>query len=210
MKYLLLSLMAGVFIACNDKSATSPAGPPLVIQDSGLIRNKGANPYIPIDVSPMDMIYLPKDYTVLKMSGKTSSPPVARIIYSRPHRQGRKIFGSLVKWGQPWRLGANEATELQLFSPVTIEGKKIPEGRYVLYCIPQPKEWTIIFNSKTDSWGLHQDSTKDLYKFTASAKATAAPVEYFSMEFDTTSAGADLVMAWDEVEARLPIIVTAR
>jgi hypothetical protein len=210
MKYLFFLLLASVLMACNDKPATSPVRPPLVIQDSGLIQNKGINPYIPIDVSPMDMIYLPKDYPVLKMSGKTSSPPVARIIYSRPHRQGRKIFGALLKWGQPWRLGANEATELQLFSPVNIQGKKIPEGRYILYCIPQPGEWTIIFNTKTDSWGLQQDSTKDLYKFTATVKATAAPVEYFSMEFDTTAAGADLVMAWDEVEARLPIIVTAR
>ena len=123
------------------------------------------NPYDPVDVSPMDMSYLPDDYPIMKMDNKTNKPPVATVIYSRPQMQGRQIFGSLVKFGEPWRLGANEATEIELFQPVSIQNKVIAAGRYVLYCIPQEKQWTIVFNRNFDCWGLKQDPSKDIFTF---------------------------------------------
>ena len=78
--------------------------------------------YTPPDKSPMDMIYFPSDYPLLKMTGKTSTPPLLRIIYSRPQKSNRKIFNDLVKYGSPWRLGANESTEIEFFSAATIQG----------------------------------------------------------------------------------------
>ena len=36
----------------------------------------------------------------------------AKITYSRPQKRGREIFGKLVPYGQVWRTGANEATEI--------------------------------------------------------------------------------------------------
>ena len=65
----------------------------------------------PVDKSPMDMSYYPVDYPVLKISDKVADSPAARIIYGRPQKNGRPIFGNLVEYGQVWRLGANEATE---------------------------------------------------------------------------------------------------
>jgi hypothetical protein len=163
---------------------------------------KDPNPYVPVDISPMDMSYLPADYP--KMAVR-SAPPVARVIYSRPHKQGRKIFGSLLKYGEPWRLGANEATEIELFRPVTIQKKTVPKGRYILYCIPYQDHWTMVFNSNLYSWGLTLDPSKDLYHFDIPITVKSQSVEYLSMIFQTTEPGYDLVMAWDSVEARLPI-----
>jgi hypothetical protein len=34
---------------------------------------------------------------------------VARVIYSRPQKADRTVFGDLVEYGKVWRLGANEA-----------------------------------------------------------------------------------------------------
>src|SRR5882762_615296 len=79
----------------------------------------------PIDKSPMDMSYYPVDYPVLKISDKVTEPPVARIIYGRPQKNGRVIFGGLVEYGKVWRLGANEATEIEFYKDVTINNKKI-------------------------------------------------------------------------------------
>jgi hypothetical protein len=171
-------------------------------KDSSIVSGELANPYVPVDVSPMDMAWLPVDYPKLTIKKST---PVARIIYSRPHKQGRKIFGNLVKYGERWRLGANEATEIELFIPISIQGKTVPKGRYLLYCIPEADKWTIVFNSNLFSWGLTLDPSKDLYKFTIPTQVKNQSVEYFSMVFQPTKAGADLVMAWDNVEARLPI-----
>ena len=163
------------------------------------------NPYAQVDISPMDMCYFPVDYPKLKMAKAINTPPLARVIYSRPHLQGRHIFHEVLKYGEPWRLGANESTELTFYSDVTIQGKKINAGRYVIYCIPEADKWTFVLNSNIDSWGLEPDPAKDVARFIIPATHTNTSLEYFTMLFEKTSAGVDLLMAWDNVEARLPI-----
>src|SRR5215203_4768715 len=108
--WLLLLGVAG----CGDAPIQTEIRPKLVHKDS--VPKDMTNPYAPVDVSPMDLSYLPADYP--KMSAKKM--PVARVMYSRPHKQGRKIFGSLLKFEEAWRLGANEATEIEFFQPVRI------------------------------------------------------------------------------------------
>lgn len=203
MKWLFV--LSICLVACNEQRSQPSVHPTLVSKDSNLLKTDSANPYEPVDVSPMDMSYFPSDYPVQKMSGKVSIPPVMRVIYSRPHRQGRTIFGSLLKYGEPWRLGANEATEIEFFQPVFIQSKKIDRGRYVMYAIPQKDKWTIILNSNLNSWGLKQEPKDDVIKFDIPVQNTEQTVEYFSMVFQKTRQGADLVMAWDTVVARLPI-----
>lgn len=197
--------MVGI-ISCNDTSTSSSAPatprPKILPKDSNIINGEMANPYVPVDVSPMDMAWLPVDYPKLTIK---KSVPVARVIYSRPHKQGRKIFGNVVKYGERWRLGANEATEIEIFVPVTIQNQRISKGKYILYCVPEADKWTIVFNSNLNSWGLNLDPSKDLHRFSIPAQPKSQSVEYFSIVFQPTPGGADLVMAWDNVEARLPI-----
>jgi Protein of unknown function (DUF2911) len=193
------------FTGCSDKE-NKPVGTDNISKDSSRLKAPGMkeNPYRIVDISPMDMSYFPDDYPLQKMAKKTSALPMARVIYSRPHLQGRKLFRDLLKYGEPWRLGANESTELDLYVDAFIQDKKIKAGRYVLYCIPQPDNWTIIINSNIDSWGLHPDSTKDIAHFVIPVKQTTTQLEYFTMVFQKANAGADLMMVWDNLEARLP------
>lgn len=204
MKYLLVICCLLFIVSCSN----SPAPPPssqIIVKDSNIIKKEAANPYVQVDVSPMDMAYFPADYPIKKMNKEEVAPPVARVIYSRPHRGGRKLFGELVKWGQPWRLGANEATEIRFFQPVTILDKKIDKGQYVMYAIPYEDKWTIVLNSNLYSWGLKFDSTKDVFKFDVPAAIKPQTIEYFTMMFEKTTTGADLLMAWEAREVRLPI-----
>ena len=195
-----------LLLSCNDNSSDKPAVKTPEKKDTAFVQASTQNPFATVDISPMDISYFPIDYPLQKMSRKIDVPPVMRIIYSRPHRQGRKIFGALIHYGESWRLGANEATELEIFQPVTIQNKKIPKGRYVLYCIPYENHWTIIFNSNVYSWGLKPDIAKDLYKFDVPAEKTSLPIEYFTMVFEKTDDGnTNLLMTWDEVLIRLPI-----
>ncbi len=158
-----------------------------------------------LDKSPMDMCYYPVDYPKMKMSGNFKEPLIARIIYSRPQKNNRTVFGNLVKYGSVWRLGANEASEIEFFKDVNITGKKVQKGRYVIYCIPQVNEWTIVFNTDLYTWGLKIDSTKDQYKFTIPVAKTRFPYELFTMEFEEAEKGMKLNMEWDSLKASLPI-----
>jgi hypothetical protein len=205
MKYYLAVFFLFYLCSCEEPTGNSATRPQLG-KDTGIIKRKDVNPYDPIDISPMDMCYLPNDYPILKMDNKINTPPIARVIYSRPQMQRRKIFGSLIKYGERWRLGANEATEMELFKNVVINKTPVPAGRYVLYCIPDSTKWTIVFNGNLDCWGLKQDPKKDLFKFTVPVTTINQSVEYFSMVFNKSATGADLIMAWEKTEARLPFV----
>ena len=158
-----------------------------------------------LDKSPMDMCYYPIDYPKLKMSGNVSEPLIARLIYSRPQKNNRVIYGDLIKYGSAWRLGANEATEIEFFKDVKITGKRVQKGRYVIYCIPQPNNWTIVLNTDLYTWGLKIDSTRDEYKFNIPVAKTRFPYELFTMEFEKADKGMQLNMGWDSLKASLPI-----
>ncbi|MET0635539.1 MAG: DUF2911 domain-containing protein [Chitinophagaceae bacterium] len=159
-----------------------------------------------VDVSPMDMSYFPVDYPKLKMANNSIAPPVARVIYSRPHLGNRRLFPDILKHGEAWRLGANEATELDLYKDVSILGGRVKAGRYNMYCVPQIGKWTIVLNSNLDTWGLKQDSTLDLYRFNIPI-TTGLPVqEFFTMEFEKTPKGCNLDISWDDVSGKLPLV----
>ena len=163
------------------------------------------NPYAPVDLSPMDIAYLPSEYPLRKMYGEVQGPPVARVRDSRPHRQGRQIFGNIVKWGEAWRLGANEATEIQFFQPVTIQNKRFERGTYILYAIPYQDHWTIVLNTNLYTWGLKFNLSNDAARFDVPAETKDQMLEHFTMVFEKTATGSELIMAWENREARLPI-----
>ena len=196
-----------LLIGCSNKENKTgeKSGPASTDTTKITPADKNINPWAPVDISPMDMSYYPADYPKLKMTKSISTPPLARVIYSRPHLQGRKLFRDVLKYGEAWRLGANESTELDLYTDAGILDKKIKPGRYVLYCIPQPDKWTIVINANIDSWGLQPDSSKDVARFIIPVKETGNHLEYYTMIFEKSNSGADLVMAWDNLEARLPV-----
>lgn len=213
-KQKLLSVAVSLIIititACNNKkdklpddSATMRQIPMVITDDSN---------QLDIDRSPMDMVYFPIDYPKEKMTKSAKQNPLARVIYSRPKKNNRIIFAdsSVTKnfihhYGQEWRLGANEATEIEFFVPVTINGKKLNAGRYIMYCIPYPHKWKIVFNSNLFSWGLHMDKSKDIAQTEIAITTTNTSAEYFTMQFQNTIDGCLLVMSWGTTKAELPI-----
>jgi len=160
----------------------------------------------PLDKSPMDMAYYPPSFPMaVNVQGKPGKL-IARVIYSRPQMNGREIFGKLVPYGKVWRLGANEATELDVYTSVTIAGRKIRPGRYTLYAIPQTDKWTIVLNSQTDTWGAYgYHENKDILRTDVPVTTLNDAVDAFTMVFEEASQGCNLVMAWDKTEVKLPI-----
>lgn len=160
-----------------------------------------------LDKSPMDMAYFPADYPIQKIRNKVPEMPLARLIYSRPQRQGRKVFGELVEYGKVWRLGANEATEVEFFKDARIGGKKIPKGRYTLYAIVNEGSWTFILNKETDVWGAFKyDPKKDLVRTEITTEKMDENIESLSMNFEKSEKGANLVIAWEQVKVSVPIV----
>ena len=202
-----LMLLGIIFLfGCQPKKEINNNG---TTKDS-TINLRPKNPYYIMDQSPMDMIYYPENYPIEQMKNADSSKaPFIRIIYSRPHKKGREIFGNdsaaICPYDKPWRLGANEATEVEFFKNVIIGGKNLPKGKYILYAIPYKDRWTLVFNSNVFSWGLHIDASKDVLKTDVPTMLQTPEVEDFTMQLFNMDYGADLLIAWDTVKVILPI-----
>ena len=159
-----------------------------------------------LDKSPMDMSYWPVNFPILKLSGKANGEPIARVIYGRPQKNGRQLFGDIVQYNTIWRLGANEATEIEFFVPVKIAGKLVPKGRYTLYGIPNENNWTLILNTDNFSWGnFSYNAKKDLLRTEVPVIKTLDSTDAFTLYFEETSLGAGLIIMWDQVKVMLPI-----
>lgn len=173
---------------------------------SGFLTASAQSKLPPIDKSPLDISYYPVSYPVLKIQDKATEPLMARVVYSRPTRNGRTIFGELVEFGKVWRLGANEATELEFFQNVRVGGVRVKKGRYTLYCIPYAEKWTMIINRDTDTWGSFKyDEAKDVTRLDVPVVKMPDFTESMSMYFEKAALGASLVMQWDNIKVSLPI-----
>jgi len=161
-----------------------------------------------MDKSPMDMSYYPVNYPILRIQDKATEPLVARLVYSRPQRNGRNVFGELLEYNKVWRLGANEATEIEFYKDVLINNKVVPKGRYTLYAIPAEDKWTIIVNKETDIWGAFKyDSGKDIVRADVAVEKQAEPLEAFTMFFEKAATGFVMIASWDTAQVSLPISV---
>lgn len=151
-----------------------------------------------LDPSPADIAYL-------RENGRRSAP-VAKVIYGRPLKKGRTMLGGVEKYGAVWRTGANETTEIKLFKPVTFGDKQLPAGTYSLYTIPNKDEWTIIFNSKLDTWGHYEyDESKDVARIKVPVGKTEKEVEAFTINFEGGNGNATMVLAWENTLVKVPV-----
>lgn len=87
----------------------------------------------------------------------TTSKGVTIIMtYGSPAIKGRTIGNGLEPTDDSvWRAGANEATTFEVNKGVTIEGKKLPAGKYALFAKRHGSNWTFIFNKTWQTWGAY-------------------------------------------------------
>ncbi len=140
-----------------------------------------------------------------------------KITYGQPSKRGRVIFGNLVPYGEVWRTGANEATEITFSKNVIIDKNEIEAGTYTLCTLPLKDKWLIILNSKLNQSGdYNYDKTKkddQLKSEPATEVITEVAVkksnqqEKLIFSFKDNSTGTTLTIAWDDVKVELPIIV---
>ncbi|UGU16801.1 DUF2911 domain-containing protein [Sinomicrobium kalidii] len=150
-----------------------------------------------LDKSPCDIAYY--------RTGR-KAPPIAKVIYSRPQKKGRPVFGTLVPFDKVWRTGANEATEITFFKDVMFGDKEVKAGTYSLFTIPGMKEWTVILNSDTDVWGAFDyDEANDVARTTAAVSSGSKALEAFSITFEPNDNGADMYLGWDTTRVKVPV-----
>ncbi len=172
----------------------------------------GLNPaYMPNDdASPMDLAQYPsmsRFHNFLKEEELEANQPKVRVVYSRPQKKSRKIFGELIKYGEPWRLGANETTEITFFDDVKIGGKDVKAGTYGLMAKVNENAWDFVVHKNIPSWGpANHDDEKNVASLSVPVTSAPSEVEALSMVFEKADGNTvNLVVAWDKTMVKLPI-----
>jgi hypothetical protein len=134
------------------------------------------------------------------------------IVYGRPYTKDpksgdvRKIWGTLVPYGKPWRMGADEATLLTTKQAITLGGTEIPAGTYSLFLQPEENGAAkLIVNKQTGQWGTKYDPAQDLARIDLKKETLKTPVDQFTITIESEGDGGRLKMAWETTEFSAPI-----
>jgi len=130
------------------------------------------------------------------------------ISYGRPYtkdpRSGdmRQIWGKLVPYGEPWRMGADEATSIMFDLPMVIGDTTIPAGTYALYFIPDEKGPShLVFSSHVAKWGIPVDTSHDVAKVEVKQETLDTPVDQFTIGISRNPAGGGtLKWSWEKTQ----------
>jgi Protein of unknown function (DUF2911) len=134
------------------------------------------------------------------------------VLYNRPFKKGRKIFGQLVPYGQVWRTGANEATTFETSKDISFEGKTLRRGKYSLWTIPDESTWTIIFNTEYGQWGIGPDGKANRNPERDALSVVVHPVqsqkefEQFTISFEKVGEDSEMVLIWDTTVVAVPFM----
>jgi hypothetical protein len=130
------------------------------------------------------------------------------IVYSRPSAKGRTVFGGVVPYGEVWRTGANARTTVSFSTPVKLNDKEIPAGKYSIFTIPGESEWTVIINKDTTNSYDTYKASDDVARITVPTVKLSENIETFSIMINSIrddSARIDLIWEHTVVPIRLTL-----
>ena len=161
-----------------------------------MVMSVNAQEFAGMDKSPMDAASFPSNYRV--------SEKVIKIVYSRPQLKGRSL-SKLAPNGEVWRTGANEASELTLYSDMKLGNTTVKAGTYTFYVIPGDKEWTAVISSDLNVWGSYfYKEGNDVARLAVPVSSSEDSIEAFSMAFSEGDGGIDLHLGWGNVRVIVP------
>lgn len=129
--------------------------------------------------------------------------------YSRPSKNGRKIYGDLVPFDAMWRTGANKNTTISFSDDVVIGGTEVKKGNYAIFTKPGKTDWEVYFYNDTENWGTPEkwDDTKVAAKVMVTPQNTSN-TETFTINIgNVTNESCTLDLTWDNLNVPVKIMV---
>jgi hypothetical protein len=127
------------------------------------------------------------------------------IVYHRPARRGRVIFGGVVPYARVWRTGANQATAFTTDRDLMIGGVRVPAGSYTIWTIPGEQRWQLILNKQTGQWGTMYNATQDLVHIPMTVETLPEPVDRFTIALTPMADASRLTLEWDRTRAAVDV-----
>jgi hypothetical protein len=150
--------------------------------------------------------------TISVVIGDRSHANRITITYGRPYTKNphtgepRKIWGDLVPWGEPYRLGADEATLMTTQKPIIMGSVMVPAGAHTLYLIPSENGTSKLgISNDVGAWGEPVNDKDDLARVDAKKETLDSPVDQLTIAIDKDqSGGGTLRIAWETTQFSVP------
>ena len=160
---------------------------------------------------------------VVKMPAPSSTQTIVQdfgsgkieLTYSRPNIKERSLFkvnSDLAPLDKLWRLGANAATKIKFTDNVTMGGKLLDTGSYVIYAIPGKEYWDIILNKGLTNWGTDgYKESEDVVHIKVKPQKINISVETLTIIFgDILPESCNLTILWGSTAVIVPISTNIR
>jgi Protein of unknown function (DUF2911) len=130
------------------------------------------------------------------------------ITYGRPYTKDpstgapRVIWGALVPWDSPYRLGADEATLLTTEKPIMIGDALVPAGSYTLYMVPSETGASkLAISTAIGKWGVPVDVEHDLARVDLKRGTLDSPVDQLTLAIGKNDSGGGVLrITWEKTE----------
>jgi hypothetical protein len=125
------------------------------------------------------------------------------INYSSPAVKGRTIWGGLEKFDKVWRAGANKTTTFETDKDITVQGQKLPAGKYNFFLIPKESgTWTAIFNKEVANTNpFNYKEAQDQLRVDVKTKALKETQERLVYKIDNKG----FALEWDKISVPLSV-----
>jgi hypothetical protein len=153
-------------------------------------------------------VELPRSVPAAKLNQQVGLTEIA-VEYDCPAAKGRKIWGGVVPFGQPWLMGSNVATKIKFSKDVTIGDRVVPAGSYWLLGIPNKDAWTLVINKSPDPIASVRDYKPelDVARVKVAPKSTSRRERLTYSFSDLTDDRTSLDLEWDALRVSIPIQV---
>jgi len=129
------------------------------------------------------------------------------ITYGRPYTKDPKtgaprvIWGGLVPWDSPYRLGADEATLLTTEKPIMVGDALVPAGAHTLYMVPsQGGASKLAVSTDVGKWGEPVDAEHDLVRVGLAKSALDKPADQLTLAIEKDGSGGTLKIMWETTQ----------
>jgi Protein of unknown function (DUF2911) len=140
------------------------------------------------------------------------------IIYGRPYSKDpktgeiRKIWGTLVPYGEIWRTGSDEATLLITQKPLIFGDVTVPAGAYTLFTLPAADgSAKLIINKQIGQWGIGKgvyDQANDVGRVDLTKSDLDTQVDEFTMAIAKNPGGGGVIkLSWEKTQYSVPFTV---
>ncbi len=115
---------------------------------------------------------------------QTVDGTVITIDYGRAQVRGREqVFGKVVTPGEVWTPGANWATTMEVSQPVMVQGHALPAGKYSMWLVTGPGEWTLYLNAKAQLFHMQPPKLPEMLMAIAVHPIAVEPTEVMTFDF---------------------------